>query len=185
MHDHQLRDSVLLKALKEDSREAFAAVYRRYSDSVYLCTRKLSGDDDLASDLTQEVFKSLWDYRLQLRDGRHLRSYIFFMARCHFLEHLRTVRREVTAQEELAFMTDASEASIELAIVTEEAFAELEIALRQLSPQRKLVMQLRYFDGMDIRAIALRLDIAPQTVRNHISQAIEFLRLKKILFPTS
>ena len=185
MYEHHPSDAVLLDGLRADSRDAFAAVYRRYSDGVYLCTRKLSGDDDLASDLTQEVFKSLWDYRLQLKDARHLRSYIFFMARCHFLEHLRTVRTVIASQEELAVLSDPSEPSIELAIVTEEAFAELEIALRQLSPQRKLVMQLRYFEGMDIRTIASRLDIAPQTVRNHISQAIEFLRLKKIFFPTS
>ncbi|HEV9035724.1 MAG TPA: sigma-70 family RNA polymerase sigma factor [Puia sp.] len=185
MRDNHPSDSALLEGLRADSRDAFAAVYRRYCDSVYLCTRKLSGDDDLASDLTQEVFKGLWDYRSQLRDARHLRSYIFFMARCHFLEHLRKVRTVVAAQEELALLSDPSEPSIELAIITEEVFAELEAALRQLSPQRKQVMQLRYFEGLDIRSIALRLDIAPQTVRNHISQAIEFLRLKKILLPTS
>jgi len=178
-------DAALLESLKADSREAFAAVYRRYCDSVYLCSRRLCGDDDLASDLTQEVFKSLWDYRSQLTDARHLRSYIFFMARCHFLDHLRKVRTVQNAEEELALLSEPSEPSIELAIVTEEAFAELEAALRLLSPQRKLVMQLRFFEGLDIRTIAQQLDIAPQTVRNHISQAIDFLRVKKIFFPTS
>ena len=95
---------------------------------------------------------------------------------------MRTVQN---AEEELALLSEPSEPSIELAIVTEEAFAELEAALRLLSPQRKLVMQLRFFEGLDIRTIAQQLDIAPQTVRNHISQAIDFLRVKKIFFPTS
>lgn len=184
MIDNQT-DAALLELLKRDSREAFGSLYRRYSDGVYLCTRRLTGDDDQASDLTQEVFKSLWEYRLELRDARHLRSYIFFMARCHFLEHLRKVRAVSDAHEELAFLAEATEPSIELTIVTEEAFAELEAALRLLSPQRRVVMQLRYFEGLDIRAIADQLDIAPQTVRNHISQAIELLRAKKIFSPVS
>lgn len=179
MIDNQT-DAALLEALKRDSREAFGFLYRRYSDGVYLCTRRLTGNEDLAGDLTQEVFKSLWDYRSELSDARHLRSYLFFMARCHFLEHLRKVRAVEDAREELVFLAEETEPSIELTIVTEEAFAELEAALRLLSPQRRVVMQLRYFEGLDIRAIAARLDIAPQTVRNHISQAIEFLRLKNI-----
>jgi len=185
MHDNQVSDAALLEALRNDSREAFATVYRRYCDGVYLCTRKLSGDEDLASDLTQEVFKSLWEYRVQLKDARHLRRYIFFMARCHFLAALRKVRTVLELQEELAMVSEPAEPSIELAIVTEEAFAELEAALRELSPQRRVVVQLRFFEGLDIRTIALRLGIAEQTVRNHISQAIAFLRLKKIFLPTS
>jgi|SRR6185312_2490711 len=180
MNDSQLTDYQLFRLFQEDCREAFASLYRRHIDGVYLCIYRLSGDRELASDLSQEVFKSLWDYRRQLKDARHLRAYIYFVARGHFLSHLRAQRTGEHARDELAFLSEPDEPSIELTIITEEAFAELEAALRQLSPQRRKVIQLRYFEGLDVRTIAVRLRIAPQTVRNHISQAIEFLREKKI-----
>ncbi|HVS95765.1 MAG TPA: sigma-70 family RNA polymerase sigma factor [Puia sp.] len=180
MNYSQMTDCQLFDLLQRDSRDAFASIYRRHIDGVYLCIYRLGGDRDLASDLAQEVFKSLWDYRMQLRDARHLRAYIYFVARGHFLSHLRSRRTAGYAKDELAFLAEAGEPSIELTIVTEEAFAELEAALRELSPQRRRVIQLRYFEGLDVRTIASQLKIAPQTVRNHLSQTIEFLREKKI-----
>jgi len=180
MNDSQVTDYQLFRLLQRDSREAFASLYRRHIDGVYLCIYHLSGDRELASDLSQEVFKSLWDYRRQLKDARHLRSYIYFMARGHFLSHLRSRRTAEHARDELFFLSEPDEPSIESTITTEEAFAELGAAIRELSPQRRKVIQLHYFEEQNVRTIAHQLRIAPQTVRNHISQAIETLRGKKI-----
>lgn len=185
MNYSQMTDFQLFQSLKQGSRDAFGSIYRRHIEGVYLCLYRLGGDGDLASDLAQEVFKSLWDYRLQLKDARHLRAYIYFVAKGHFLSHLRKKRTVAHALDELAHLAEPEEPSRELTIITEETFAELEVALRGLSPQRRKVIHLHYFEGLDVRMIAFQLQIAPQTVRNHVSQAIEFIRGKKILMSGS
>lgn len=158
------------------SAEAFNIYYGRYNKIVYAGLCKLSGDEALAKDLTQDVFKNLWHRRTSLRDETHLINYLFFMARSCFRQHQRRKRIAGKAEYELSRTTEPNEESIELTLVTAEVFAAVQSAMMKLPPQQKMVMELLLLGGQDVGAVAKRMQLAPQTVRNHKSQAIRFLR---------
>jgi RNA polymerase sigma-70 factor (ECF subfamily) len=69
-----------LSALLPTDDQAFAEVYDRYFGIIYLFLRKMVQDEDLAEDMTQEIFLALYENRTS-SDIRSLRAYLYQSAR--------------------------------------------------------------------------------------------------------
>jgi RNA polymerase sigma-70 factor (ECF subfamily) len=158
------------------SESAFNSYYKRWHGSIYTVLKRLCGDEALAQDLTQEVFKNLWDRRDSIKDEDHLRNYLFRMSRCVFLMYDRRRRKMLSAENAVRWATEPADEDRELIVVQEQVFATVKDALMKLPPQQKMVMELLMLQGLDVRSVANRLQLAAQTVRNHKSQALLFLR---------
>lgn len=169
-----LQDPQPFEHFRAGSKEAFAHFYNRYSEHLYLYAKKLTQDPELSDDLTLLAFTSLWDHREKINDPTHLRNYLFTMVHFHFLRQLKKTKKEDEAERELAYRMEQTRH--ESGEFIETVFAELEESIRKLPPQQKLVVELLYFKEIDVKTIANLLDISPQTVRNHKSQALKFLR---------
>lgn len=166
----------LFQQFIEGSEDAFNSYYKRYSGSVFNALKKLCGEETLAKDLAQEVFRMIWDHRGQLNDEDHLQNYLFRMTRCVFLMHERGRRKAIAAENEVRPATEQADDVVDLVVVQEQVFATVQDALMKLPPQQKMVMELLMLRGLDVKAVAKRLQLAPQTVRNHKTQALIFLR---------
>lgn len=158
------------------SEDAFNIYYKQYNGSVFLALKKLCGDESLAQDLTQEVFRKLWDRRDRFTGEDHLRNYLFRMTRCVFLMHERARRKALAAENEVRPVSEQADDAVDLALIMEQVHAIVRDALMKLPPQQKMVMELLMLRGLDVKAVAKRLQLAPQTVRNHKTQALIFLR---------
>jgi RNA polymerase sigma factor (sigma-70 family) len=155
--------------------EAYKVYYDRYHSGVYASLKKYCGDDDaLAQDLTQDVFKNCWDRRAGFKDEDHLANNLFYMARALFYQHVRNRMAEKTAEDlgQLLLSAGDEAAAVESRELT---LARIENAIQKLPRQRKQVMELIH-QGWSIRAVAKRMQLAEQTVRNHKNQALSFLR---------
>jgi RNA polymerase sigma factor (sigma-70 family) len=169
--------SNLFRQFLAGNADAYKAYYKRYYANVYASLRRLcAGDDALAQDLTQDVFKHCWDRRGTFTDDTHLANYLFFMAQNLFLQQMRKRRMAEVATEEMRREMLAADADAELAIAREHVLARVENTMMKLPPQQKMVMDLIVHYGLDIKTVAKRLQLAEQTVRNHKSQALIFLR---------
>ena len=60
-------------------------------------------------------------------------------------------------------------------LVAPERDPDLATAIRQLAPQRRLVVFLRYFGGLSYAELAQALDVSPGTIAATLSQAREQL----------
>jgi len=158
------------------SEDAFNIYYKRWNASVFLALKKLCGDETLAKDLAQEVFRTVWDRHGQFNDEDHLRNYLFRITRCVFLMHERGRRKAIAAENEVRPATEQADDARDVAVVQEQVFATVQDALMKLPPQQKMVMELLMLRGLDVKVVAKRLRLAPQTVRNHKTQALIFLR---------
>jgi len=54
---------------------------------------------------------------------------------------------------------------------------QVKVCLGKIPKQKKELIQLRIFEGLDYRSIAERLGCCPQTAHNHVTDAIRRLRL--------
>jgi RNA polymerase sigma-70 factor (ECF subfamily) len=173
----------------EGSEDAFGIYYKRYNGNVYATLKKLCGDEAQAKDLTQEVFRKVWDSRRRFTDEDHLRNYLFRMTRCVFLMHRREQKKATAMEKDLRRMTAEIDDSEELVAMQKQVYAAVKDAMMKLPPQQKMVIELLMQGGLDVKAVAERLRLAPQTVRNHKAQALIFLRNElcggggKIFFP--
>jgi len=168
--------STLFQKFVAGDEDAYAIYFRRYYAGVYASIKRLCGDDHLAQDLTQDVFKHCWDRRADFRNETHLGSRLFYMVRIYFLQYLRERKLMGDAEEELhRSATTPEEDAIDFILVKEESFLKVERALMKLPPQQKLITEL-LLRGLDVKTVAKMLRLAEQTIRNHKNAAIQSLR---------
>lgn len=151
----------------------------RHHEGIYNYIRNMAAGAETAKELTQDVFKRLWDLRGNINSAQHLAAYIYVMARHLFREHLRRLKVMSNAAKDLVHTTSMDVSmNKELEIVCHRVLVEVKNAVQRLSAKRKLVLRLLYIKELDIDSIAEMLKLSPQTVRNHKAQATAFLREK-------
>jgi RNA polymerase sigma-70 factor (ECF subfamily) len=149
--------------------EAFA---RNWAPLLSYVTR-ITGTREAAEDIAQQAFYRLWERRETLRIDGSLRGFLYYVARNMAISHRRSDRvraRAVTAHQ----MDQPTSVSIELGY--EGLSGELQRALRALSDRRREILLLHSVDGLSHKEIARLLGIAPQTVANQFSAALNDLR---------
>jgi RNA polymerase sigma factor (sigma-70 family) len=165
--------------LQTGDKAGYAYFYRRHQESIYHYFRRMGADAELAKDLSQDVFKRLWDLRGSISSAPHLGAYLYVMARHLFLDCARKLQRMVVFNRDLAYAARLEAgANKELDFICQRVLNELKTAMKGLTEQRRLVLKLLYVRGLDVPAVAEMLNISPQTVRNTKSQAVNLLRRK-------
>ena len=165
---------VLRKAQRGDER-AFAIIVRAYEQPVYNYVVRLTGDRNLAEDLTQEVFLRVY----QGLPGFSLRSrfttWLFQVTKNRVLDELRALERRpraVVALEDIPPL-EVVDAPIERA----EAIDAVWKAVERLNPDLKMALLLRDVVGLSYTEIAETLEITLATVKWRIYKAREEVQL--------
>jgi len=131
-------------------------------------TRTLRADD--IDDLIQEAYARVWSADFtRIRDGR---TFLYSVVRNVLQDQLRRAR--VVQFESVAEIDalDVDEApGPERQVSAQQQYEQLLRVLGKLAPQRRAVYQLRKFEGLSLREIALRLGIAEKTVENLLGLA--------------
>lgn len=131
-------------------------------------TRTLRAHD--IDDLIQEAYARVWSADFtRIRDGR---TFLYSVVRNVLQDQLRRAR--VVQFESVAEIDalDVDEApGPERHVSAQQQYEQLLRVLAKLAPQRRAVYQLRKFEGLSLREIALRLGIAEKTVENLLGLA--------------
>lgn len=130
-------------------------------------------DVDLAEDIVQESFTTLWE---KLQEGTHVqnrRSYLYMMVRNRCLDHLR--KKGIPTESIKPYDTygiidddDAQERS--------QTEAHLWTAIDSLPDKCREIFILNKRDGLKYEEIADELGLSVNTVRNQISKALKILK---------
>lgn len=84
------------------------------------------------------------------------------------------VHDDVDGEEEMLELLPTTE-SAEDAALTED-YTELHGALRELTPKQQTVIDLLYWQGLNLREVSARLDCTYENARLHHSKALKTLR---------
>ena len=169
-------EKALLEQVAQGDESAFRMVFDHYRDAIYTFACKVLQQETLAEEIVQDVFVKIWINRPGLPAVRNFADFLFIIARNHTLNALRRLARE----RKLSLHTDAEldlpGASTEAIIVQRDYDRLLQQAIAQLPPQQKLVYTLGRQEGFSREEIAAQLQLSPETVKVHMSQALKNLR---------
>jgi RNA polymerase sigma-70 factor (ECF subfamily) len=169
-----------LKQLKEDSHEAYTALYNFYLPKLYAFIYNLTRSKQAAEDIVQETFVKLWMNRANINPDPEtsFKSYLFTIARNLMLDEFRRQINHPVFTEyiEYANQIQLSENTTENHIDFSEFCTQLNKAKKKLSSRQLEIFHLNKESGKDIEAIAAHLGISPKSVRNQLSTALSILR---------
>ena len=166
----------VLRRLADGSEEAFNQLYNYYSPVIYAETLKFLRSSELAKDLLQELFTIIWDRRKMFAEVECFTAYLVTMSKNLAYQYWMKASKEDLAKKEMVSMIRSQERVIEDGLEGKELEILLERTLEQLPRQQKQVFHLAKAEGMSYKAISELLNISPNTVKNHIIAANQFIR---------
>ena len=183
-------DILLVDEFKNGNSEAFGEIYNRYFKKVVRQLKVLlNGDvekaEDLASDVFLKVMKNIDKYKHE-----KLSSWIHTMARNVFLDSLRLNKEKenkktISIDVQLEFYNGSkslfqlSDNNIEIEENEKERNSKLLKALKSLKESDLKLIDLRFYQGLNYKEIAVEVD----KTENYCRVAIDRIKnkLKKII----
>lgn len=168
-----LSDEKLIALIRENDLEAFERIYNKYWSKLYLSAYNILRDRQVSEDITQEVLVNLWMKRANLR-LTSLNAYLYTSVRYQVFNIIRSgkVRAGLFNRLEELFSNNGGEDILsekEINRLLEQGIAELPEKCRQIF----IMSRKEYLSTKDI---AGRLGIAPKTVENQLTVAVNRLR---------
>lgn len=132
-----------------------------------------------AEDITSRVFLTLFTNRAKVKNEQHILPFLYIIAQNFAYEYLREQGRLEELKAGIAYIAEEHTDGADVPSEEKLRGAILDLlheALQALPPRKREVIHLHYWCKMPVLEIADRLGIAPQTVRNQISQSLVLLR---------
>jgi len=171
-----LSDADLILRLKAGDESAFKTVFDTWFKKLYYFSFRYLKNREQAEEIVQETMLQLWVTRAKLDVQYPISPYLYTIARRLSLNSLRQMATSKSASERhYANMKDTVN-------TTEEALglAELkritEEALLLMPKQQQQVYRMSRNEGLSLDEIATILDIAKNTVKKHLSEALKVIR---------
>jgi RNA polymerase sigma-19 factor, ECF subfamily len=159
-------------------RRAFETMFRTHYAALAEYAHSLVGSPDVAEDVVQDVFVTLWTQQGRLTPPRNLRAYLWRAVRNRAINHLRH-RRMVTAWQVQAAAVGIPEApSADREVEGAELARAIKDAAATLSPRCRQVFELSREGHLTYPQIAQRLGIAVKTVETLMGRALRVVRLR-------
>lgn len=179
-----LSDEALIHALALGVIWSLEVLYQRYARLLYSIAYRMIPDQQVAEDLLQDTFVSVWQHAgsYSSQSGA-VRSWLIAIIRHRAIDQLRKIGArsdfKVTPIDELV-----ADENLTTPDAWEEAWksiqgAQVRNALKQLSNEQRMVLELAYFQGWTQTEIADRLHIPLGTVKARMRLGL--MRLKRLL----
>jgi len=167
----------LFRQVSEGDENAFRLVFEQYKAPFYTAAYKMVRSAELAEDIVQEVFITFWNKRELVAQADNPEAYLFKMLHNAIYTQFRKLVQERQLKQALTDEDmESGEDSVEALLLEKENRNLFETLIGQLPAQQQMVYRLAKQEGLSREEIAEKLQISPNTVRNHLASAVEFIR---------
>jgi len=176
------QDRVWFAHLRVGDEEAFEALFRRYSPSIYRFVCSYVDAPAIAEEVTQDVFFRLWEHRGQLPAEPEVRVQLFIMARSRALDYLRHDRIVTSHAATAIAAAPQSTPAADQGVVEDELNSALAAAIAELPPRSRLAFVLYWRHGLRYADVAQVMGVSVKTVENQLATALKTLRRRLARF---
>ena len=177
MNFKEKTDTELATLLIRDNEAAFSELYVRSKDKLYYFCLHLLKSKEEANDIVQEIFIRLWESRSFINPELSFSSFLYTMARNRILNYFRDIDIDEKVKQILSAQKITEEEAIDSKIIYTEYQMILQNAISQLPPQRQKIFNMSRIESMSHKEIAAELGISVNTVQEHISEALKFIKV--------
>lgn len=169
-------DTELVALLVRDNEAAFSELYVRYKNKLYYFVFHLLKSKEETNDIVQEIFIRIWESRSFINPDLSFSSFLYTMARNRILNYFRDIDIDEKVKEILATQKAKEEEAIDTQIIYTEYQEILRNAISRLPPKRQKIFNMSRIENMSHKEIAAQLGISVNTVQEHISEALKFIK---------
>lgn len=168
----------LLLRIAEGDEKAFNELFRLYRDRLYSYLLRITKSKSIAEEATLDIFMKIWNGRALLPEIRNFDGFLYRILQNSAIDYLRKAKRSRLQQIEI--WTDMENLVTAPQADEKVLHTEIETTIRKvidrLSPQRRQAYYLSREEDLSYDQIAQQMNLSRNTVRNHVSAALDFIR---------
>ncbi len=169
-------DQYLLSQIAKKDLRAFEMLMLRYEERVYNFVLKLVKLPELAEEITQDAFISIWESGDKLSDVRSAAAWLYSISKNQSLNVLKqTAARYLREEHYAASLPQVSEEDM----AAREYKSLLFSFAGQLPPKRREIFLLKIDKGLSNEEIGCQLSISPNTVKNQLQKS--YFTIRKLM----
>jgi len=156
--------------------ERFERIYRECWKSVFGIIYHYTGDEEIAEEISQDLFASFWERREKIIIRTTVEQYLYRAAKLEAFEYLRT---SSSHREHINCALQnhcGGRNCTEEQVLFNELSGNLNLLVAELPCRCREVYHMSRDQGMNNKSIAAALVISEKTVEYHLYKAISFLR---------
>lgn len=174
-------DGVLLRSIALDQdHSAFRTLFDRYYPRVFVFVRRRVDDEELAREVTSDVFLEVWSNAANFRGESKISTWVFGIARFKCMEAIRLRSRFkrsrviATKDEVISEVPDPRDSGTNLD--ARQDLRRVATLVQRLPEEQRLALEMTVLDGLPIEEIARRQNVSRGTVKTRVSRARRGLR---------
>jgi RNA polymerase sigma-70 factor, ECF subfamily len=160
----------LIEGCRRGERAAFHTLFETYRDRVFSVALRFAGDRALAMDIAQDTFLALYGTIGEFRGESTFSTWVYRIVVNRCLDHRRRNWRWVPLAAEVRAMLRAPGDALQ-SILGTELRGHVRTAVEKLPPEQRIVVVLRYTEGLAYEEIASVLGCSAGTVASRLSRA--------------
>lgn len=183
-----------MQAPKRDSDDmqspmAFEEIYQEYGGKILNLAYRMTGREDIARDLTQDVFIKVFEKRQDFRGDSQIYTWIYRVATNHILNYLKKENRRkwfslldksiedvlTEKQVDAAYWNNARPATPDRKLEKKEQENIVRQQIEKLPVKYRVPFLLHRYEGISYQEIATILDLSLSAVEARIHRAKKML----------
>ncbi len=166
----------LVSRFSKGDEKAFVQIFDMHYAKIYSFLLKYVHSDNLAEDLTQEVFIKIWEQREKLSEVKSFKSYLYTVAKNHTLNALEKASRSKLVMGEIveAYLTGSN--TTEENLLSKEYLHCLNLAIERLPERSREIFRLCREQKKTYEEVAATMGISKNAVKNHMVFSMKQLR---------
>ncbi|MEX2512435.1 MAG: sigma-70 family RNA polymerase sigma factor [Cyclobacteriaceae bacterium] len=167
-------DKQLLDDFRMGDRKAFEKIYQYYRIPVIRFSISIVKDKQEAENIYHEVFMKILNRRKNIKPELNFNSYVFTAVKNEIFDYLKALNKNNKLKEQFWERLQQQEDDCEE--VKEKHLSKMELIIQNLSPKRRQILEMNYFEKKSYIEIADILMISKNTVKNQLVKAKYILR---------
>ena len=171
-------DAELVYLLRNGKKQALAILYKRYVGLVYSIAYKFLQNEQLAEDLTQDIFVTFWQKDKFDPNKGKLSSFLGLLTRSRAIDKIRsgnTTKNFLNRWQKIYSEESNVSSPLEQVSLTERQ-QKLQQALKQLPELQRQILEMNYFQGLSQAKIAQQLNLTLGIVKSRYRQGMSQLK---------
>jgi len=166
---------VMTSFIRDRDPGVFSIIYKRHFDDLGRYLFWLTGNSELAKDITQDIFFKVYDSPELFDPSKSFKVWLFSIAKNRWKNHLRQSSNQLKLLKKIAD-SHVSSVLINDTAVNDKKIKKIRNAMNQLSEQHRDVVTLKYSNNLSINEISEILNCSEGTVKSRLYYALKNLQ---------
>ncbi len=168
-------DREVIDACQRGDHDAFRVLFETHKDKVYSIALRYSGNKVVAMDIAQETFLKLLSSIRSFRGDASFDSWLYRLVVNCCLDHQRRGRKLLPFVDGVVDIVRAAGETVLHELLRTELEQRVQQVVANLSHDQRIVIVLRYTEGLSYDEIAAILGCSPGTVASRLNRAHKVL----------